>query len=168
MRWDRLFDELERGSLDQELLERDQLADDLRDEAWAGTSWLDLLGGDVVLEVVGVGQVAGTVRLAGEQVISLVRAEGDVFVAAGAVTAVLSTQQRATPATDVARRLSWGPALRALREERLPLRVVRRDAAVHEADHVEAVGRDFVTLALSASRTVVVPWQALAQVSVRG
>ncbi len=71
MRWDRLFADLEGQAADLELEERDALVSELREGEWAETSWRDLVGGHVVLEVVGLGRVEGEARLVNETVVHL-------------------------------------------------------------------------------------------------
>lgn len=63
MRWERLFAELEAQVGDVEMQDRDALVDELADGAWAETSWRDLLGGHVVLDVLGHGRIEGEVVL---------------------------------------------------------------------------------------------------------
>lgn len=166
MRWDRLFDDLEAQADDLELQERDALVTDLRDEDWAGTSWRELLGGLVALEVLGAGRLDGVVTLVNEQLVQLQGDGVDHVVAAGAVTIVLDAQQRADPATAVGARLGWGRVFRALRETGEDIRVRLVDGTTRDGV-VDVVGRDFVRLRNESGRDHVVAWQALAVVSGR-
>ena len=73
MRWERLFDEIEQQSIDLAAMERDALAADLESERWQQTSWRDLVGGLVELDVEGVGVLQGRVR----NVAELIEIESD-------------------------------------------------------------------------------------------
>src|SRR5690606_29306408 len=95
MRWERLFTELEAGLADLEAEERDSFAADLRDGDWAGTSWRELLGGSVVLDVRGVGRVEGEALMVNDQLVQLGSPSVDHVVNVRAVLSVLSSQRRA-------------------------------------------------------------------------
>jgi hypothetical protein len=143
MRWDRLFGDLEAEARELERAETEGLADDLRDEIWAETSWRDLVGGQVVLEVRGAGQVAGEVAAVNEH---LVRLRGDLvdhLVACRAVTAVLRTERRTDPPGRLGAALGWSRALRVLRDAAEPVRLVLDDGRTVDG-HVETVGADVV------------------------
>lgn len=166
MRWDRLFADLEGQAADLELEERDALVGDLSDGEWAETSWRDLLGGRVAIEVRGAGRLEGEAILVND---SLLRVRGDAIdhvVAATAVTAVHEAQRRADDPTLVGGRLGWGQVFRALRDagEQVTIRLV--DGTTREGT-VDVVGRDFVRLRLGSGRDQVVLWRALAVVSGR-
>ena len=112
MRWDRLFADLEAEASEIERAETEGLAADLRDEIWAATSWRDLVGGEVVLEVRGVGQIAGEIAAVNEH---LVRVRGELvdhLVAGRAVVSVLRTERRADPPSRIDAALGWSRALR--------------------------------------------------------
>ena len=85
MRWDRLFADLEGQAADLELEDRDALVSELREGEWAETSWRDLAGGHVVLEVVGLGRVEGEARLVNEAVVHLASERVEHVVASSAV-----------------------------------------------------------------------------------
>ncbi len=163
MRWDRLFADLEGQAADLELEERDALVRELRDGEWAETSWRDLVGGEVVLEVAGLGRVRGEVRLVNEHVIHLASDRAEHLVNGPAVVEVVSSERRADPATSVTSRLGWGHVLRAARDDDDWVSVTRTDGQVVDGS-VCAVGRDFVRLAGTA-RTRDVPIAAIAAVT---
>lgn len=164
MRWDRLFDDLEGQAVELEMQERDALVDELRDGDWAETSWRDLLGGRVVVEVLGAGRLEGEVVLVNEYLVQLSGDRADHVIAAGAVIAVHEAQRRADDPSLLGARLGWGQVLRALRDEGEDVRVRLVDGTTREGS-VDVVGRDFVRLRTAASRDQVVPWTAIAVVS---
>jgi hypothetical protein len=159
-----LFADLEGQADDLELEERDALVSELRDGAWAETSWRDLIGGHVVLDVAGLGRVEGDVKLANEQVVHLEAERSDHVVAASAVLEVVAGERRANRLTDVTSRLGWAHVLRAARDDGDLVCVTRPDGRIVEGS-VEAVGRDFVRLSTSAGRTRTVPFGAIAVVT---
>ncbi len=171
VRWDRLFADLEGQAADVELEERDALVGELRDGAWAETSWRDLVGGHVVLEVAGLGRVEGEVRLVNDQVVHLVPRSHDIgrtehVVAVTAVLEVIGRERRAPAPTAVTSRLGWGHVLRAARDDG-DRAVITRTDGVSLGGAVEVVGRDFVTLssgdqAPTAGRARTVPFAAIA------
>ncbi|MCW2829830.1 MAG: hypothetical protein JWP31_522 [Aeromicrobium sp.] len=170
VRWDRLFDDLEAQASELELEERDALADELRDGDWGETSWRDLLGGSVVLEVRGIGRVDGEVELVNDALIHL-RGEGvDHVVNTQAVTIVHATERRAAAPTAVESALGWGHVLRALRDAGEDVRVRLLDGTIR-VGLVDVVGRDFVRLragsdqAAAAGPVQVVPFAQIAVVS---
>lgn len=166
MRWDRLFDDLEAQADDLELQERDALVTDLRDEDWAGTSWRELLGGRVSLDVLGAGRLEGVVTLVNEQLIQLESEGVDHVVAANAVTEVLASQRRADAVTAVGARLGWGRVFRALRDTGEDVRLRLIDGTASDGV-VDVVGRDFVRLRSESGRDHVVTWRTIAVVSGR-
>ena len=163
MRWDRLFADLEGQAADLELVERDALVNELRDGEWAETSWLDLAGGHVVLDVAGLGRVEGEVRLVNEQVVHLASDRAVHVVAASAVLELVSGERRATAPTTVTSRLGWAHVFRAARHDGNRVFVTRPDGRVVDGA-VDAVGRDFVRLA-TGERTRTVPFAAIAAVT---
>ncbi|MRJ76675.1 hypothetical protein GEV29_09015 [Aeromicrobium sp. SMF47] len=166
MRWDRLFADLEGQAADLELEERDALVDDLSDGEWAETSWRDLLGGHVVIEVRGAGRVEGEAVLVNG---SLIRVRGDTtdqVVAVAAVATILEAQRRADEGTLVSARLGWGQVFRALRDAGDTVMIRLLDGTSREGV-VDVVGRDFVRLRSGSGRDQVVLWSALALVSGR-
>ena len=161
MRWDRLFADLEGQAADLELEERDALVTELRDGEWAETSWRDLAGGDVVLDVVGLGRVEGETRLVNETVIHLESERMEHVVATSAVLEVVATERRASAPTTVTARLGWGHVLRAARDDGDRARLTRTDGASVEGT-IDVVGRDFVTVTSSSGGTRRVPFAAIA------
>lgn len=161
MRWDRLFAELEGRAEDLELEERDALVHELRDGEWAETSWRDLTGGRVVLDVAGLGRVEGEVRLANDHVLHLASERHEHVVAVAAVHEVLATERPADPATAVTSRLGWAHLLRASRDEHDRVRITRMDGASVDGV-VDVVGRDFVRLMTSNGQDRTVPFAAIA------
>lgn len=162
MRWERLFEELEAQVGDVELQDRDALVEELADGDWAATSWRNLLGGRVVLDVQGHGRLDGEVLLINEQFIQLRGERVDHVVNAAAVLAVGSSQRRATEESRVSAGLGWGHVFRALRED--PVRVRRIDGSTVDGN-VDVVGRDFVRMRDAADRHQVLPFAAIAVVS---
>ncbi len=160
MRWDRLFADLEGQAADLELEERDALVDELRDGAWAETSWRDLVGGHVVLEVTGLGRVEGEARLVNESVVHLVSERAEHVVARTAVLEVVSSERHAAPPSPVTERLGWGHVLRAARDDGDRTRLTRTDGTAVDGA-VDVVGRDFVSVR-SGGRTRTMPFAAIA------
>lgn len=161
MRWDRLFADLEGQAADLELQERDALVAELRDGEWAETSWRDLAGGHVVLDVDGLGRVEGEARLVNETVVHLVSSRVEHVVAASAVLEVVTSERRAAAPTTVTSRLGWGHVLRAVRDDRDRARLTRTDGASIDGT-IDVVGRDFVMVTSGTGRTRRVPFAAIA------
>jgi hypothetical protein len=166
VRWDRLFDDLEAQVAEIERDERDALVDELRDGDWAGTSWRQLLGGMVALEVVGAGRVEGEVALVNEHLVQLTGDRVDHVIAASAVTVVHAAERRADEPGRVASSLGWGHVFRALRDDGEPIAVRLLDGSTREGT-VEVVGKDFVRLVTTSGRVQDVVWSAVAMVSGR-
>ncbi len=164
VRWDRLFADLEGQAADVELEERDALVSELRDGAWAETSWRELVGGRVVLEVAGVGRVEGVTQLVNDRVVHLASERSEVVIAAAAVLEVVSSERRASAPSAVTSRLGWGHVFRAARDDGDRAIVTRTDGASVEGT-VDLVGQDFVTLRTSAGRSRTVPFAAVAVLS---
>ena len=157
MRWDRLFADLEGAAEDAVREERDALAEELRDELWAERSWIELVGGPVVLRIVGCGELRGEVVDASDQLLRLVIGTGDeVLVAAAAVASIRGGGRQLA-----LRRTGWTAAFRAMRDAGEIARVVLRDGHLVEAP-VRAVARDAVVL--DAGPPVVIPWSGIALV----
>ena len=161
MRWDRLFADLEGQAADLELEERDALVSELRDGEWAETSWRDLVGGHVVLEVAGLGRVEGEARLVNEHVVHLTLERAEHVVAGAAVLDVIAGGRRAPAPTAVTSRLGWGHVLRAARDDGDRTILTRMDGTAVDGT-IDVVGRDFVTMTTGAGRTRTVPFAALA------
>jgi len=164
VRWDRLFADLEGQADDLELAERDVLVDELRDGTWAETSWRDLVGGQTVLEVTGLGRVEGDVQLVNDQVVHLDGGSIEHVVATSAVLGVVSSERRAAAASVVSSRLGWGHVFRAARDEESALRITRADGTAVDG-RVDVVGHDFVRVASDGGRTRVLPFSAVAAVT---
>lgn len=166
MRWERLFSDLEAQAGDIELDERDVLVDELRDGEWAETSWRDLAGGRVTLEVRGAGPVEGRVTLVNDRLLQLTGERIDHIIAASAVLVLVTAERRADAAGRVEAALGWGHVFRALRDagEAVAIRLV--DGSLREGIP-EVVGRDFVRLTSAAGRRQDVVWTAIAMVSGR-
>lgn len=166
VRWDRLFDDLEAQATDLDLQERDALVDELSDGDWGETSWRDLAGGHIVVDVCGVGRLEGVTGLINRQIVQLRGVGADHVISTDAVLMLLSTERRADPATAVGARLGWGFVLRALRDGLEEIRVRLVDGTVHDGV-VDVVGQDFVRLRTVSGRSQVVTWRAIAVVSAR-
>ena len=161
MRWDRLFADLEGQAADLELEERDALVSELRDGEWAETSWRDLVGGHVVLEVDGLGRVEGESRLVNETVIHLASERVEHVVATSAVLEIVASERRAPAPTTVTSRLGWGHVLRAARDDGDRIRLTRTDGVSVDGT-VDVVGHDFVMARSGTGRTRRVPFAAIA------
>ena len=155
MRWDRLFADLEAEADEVARSETDALATDLRDEIWAETSWRDLLGGHVVLEVRGAGQVAGEVAAVNDRLVRLRSGLVDHLVACAAVTSVLAAERRADPPGRLDAALGWGRALRRLRDDASSVRLVLDDGRTVDGV-VEAAGSDFARIGAGGTTRMVV------------
>jgi hypothetical protein len=166
MRWDRLFEDLEAQAADLELDERDALVDELRDGDWAQTSWRQLLGGHVVLDVRGADRLEGVVTLVNDRLVHL-RSEGtDHVISAAAVLAVHSRERRADASSAVGDALGWGHVFRALRDAGEEIRVRLVDGSVRDGS-VLVAGRDFVRLRAGSGRDQVLPFDGIAVVTGR-
>jgi hypothetical protein len=166
VRWERLFAELEAQGEDLEREERDVLAEELREGYWARTSWRDLLGGQVSLEVRGAGRVEGVVVLVNEDLLQLSASSADHVVATTAVTTVHSSERRGDAPSHVEAAWGWVPVLRALRDSGEEVRVRLVDGGVRDGT-IDVVGRDFVRLRSAAGLEQVVPVAGIAVVSAR-
>ena len=161
MRWDRLFADLEGQAADVELEERDVLVHELRDGAWAETSWRELVGGRVVLDVAGAGRLAGDVRLVNDRIVHLAAGRVEHVVAGAAVLEVVGSDGRAPEPTAVTSRLGWGHVFRAARDDGDRVVLTRTDGVTADGG-VDVVGQDFVTVATDGGRSRTVPFAALA------
>ncbi len=167
MRWDRLFADLEAEATEIDKAETEGLAADLRDEIWAATSWRDLVGGRVVLEVRGAGQVAGEVAAVNEHLIRVRGELVDHLVACRAVTSVLRTERRADPPGRIEAAMGWSRALRRLRDASEPVRVVLEDGRVVDG-LVDVVGADFVRLIAGDAASRLLTLSAISVVTTSG
>ena len=161
-----MFEDLEAQVDELERDERDALVEELRDGDWAETSWRDLLGGRVVLEVAGAGVLEGEVALVNERLVQLAGERMDHVVAADAVVAVHATQRRADETGRVSDALGWGHVFRAVRDAGQVVVIRSIDGSSREGTIV-VVGRDFVRLGMIAGRTQDVAWSTIAVVSGR-
>lgn len=163
MRWDRLFADLEAAADDEALLEREALVSELADEEWSRVPWRELLGGDVELEVQGVGRLAGTVGLVNERLARLDAGALEHVVALRSVLGVRTTGRAPTP-TAVDARLGWPHVLRRLRDDgdEVVLRRVDGSSVRARVDRVV----DGAVLVRDAGRVLLVPFGALAVVTV--
>lgn len=166
MRWERLFSELEAQAGDLEMQERDALVEELRDGEWAETSWRSLLGGQVVLEVTGLGRIEGAVRLVNAHVIQLTGQRVEHVVDVSAVIAVLASERRADEPSAVVAALGWGHVFRSLRADSEPVRLHTRSGSSIDG-MIDVVGADFVRVREESGRDQTVPFAAVAVVSGR-
>ncbi len=166
MRWERLFNEIEAQAGDLEMQERDALVEELRDGEWADTSWRSLMGGDVVLDVVGLGRLEGSAVLVNKQIIQLRGERVEHVVSADAVAAVISAERRSDQPSVVSAALGWGHVFRALRAEGQPVRVRTVTGSTIDGT-IDVVGADFVRVHEDSGHDQSVPFAALAMVSGR-
>ena len=166
MRWERLFNEIEAQSGDLEMQERDALVEELRDGEWADTSWRSLMGGDVVLDVVGLGRLEGSAVLVNKQIIQLRGERVEHVVSADAVAAVIAAGRRSDQPSVVSAALGWGHVFRALRAEGQPVRVRTVTGSTIDGT-IDVVGADFVRVHEDSGHDQSVPFAALAMVSGR-
>lgn len=164
MRWDRLFADLEAEAVEIEKAEHDALAEDLRDEMWGMTSWRELLGGWVVLEVRGAGQLAGEIASVNAHVIRMRSDLADHLVASRAVRSALRSERRADPPGRLDAAMGWSIALRRIRDTGDPVRVTLDDGSVVDG-RIEVVGQDFVRLSAGASRSRLLVMDAVSVVT---
>ncbi|HWV26854.1 MAG TPA: hypothetical protein VNZ66_06485 [Aeromicrobium sp.] len=167
MRWDRLFADLEGAADHAAKVEVETLASELSDELWADTGWRSLLGGVVVLDVRGVGHVTGELAGIHDDLLRLRGSGGDRLIATAAVTEIVSSQRRDDQPPSVRTSLGWGSALRRLRDAGETVRVVT-DSGTVVTGRVDAIGRDFVRVAVASGRRRVVVLDALAVVAPGG
>ncbi len=160
MRWERLFADLENSTADAMATDRDALAAELQDANWAEVSWLELLGGEVTVEVQGYGRLQGPVRYVGELIV-FGQSGPWAAVNPAAILAVFGTDGRVAPATKMRR--TRAQFARMLRTESAQIRLTRRDSAV-VVGSIQVVGADFVQLQVGQQR-VSVPWAAIATLS---
>lgn len=165
MRWDRLFAELEAGSEDEAVLERELLVPELADEQWAATTWVDLLDGAVALEISGGLRLEGEVRGVGERLVRLETTQHDVLVDVGHVVGVVGGRRRERRSPGIGGRLGWRQAFRSLRDDRDEVEVWR---VGHEPVRgvVELAGQDFVQVRTPSGRSCCVPFRAVSAVRV--
>jgi hypothetical protein len=126
------------------------------------------VGGPAVLDVLGVGQVAGVVQRVGADWCLVHGPSQDWVVRLAAVLAVDGVSERSLPevAWSPVARLGLGSALRRLADagERCVLRAV--DGTARDVV-ITRVGRDFVEVTVGEGRSVLVALQTLAAVQSR-
>ncbi len=166
MRWERLFSELEAQAEDLEIQQRDALVDELRDGEWADTTWRSLLGGAVVLDVIGIGQVEGEAVLVNERIVQVHADRVDHVISSRAIAAIRSSERRADPPTAVSSALGWGHVFRALRDEGEPVRMSTFTGSTIDGE-IDVVGADFVRVREESGRDQTLPFAAVAVVSGR-
>lgn len=164
MRWEKLFADLEQMVGDDALAERDALVQDLRDGERAATTWRQLAGGQVSLDVAGAGRIVGAVQSGTEQVIHLLTDRAHVLVNPDAVVAILGSSQRAVPTSPVTSHLGWSYLFRLLQRDQDRVQVRRRDASMWTGV-VLFVGADFVQIRDDAANAAMIPYAAIAAVS---
>ena len=164
MRWEKLFADLEGIVDDEALTERDALVTELRDGELAATSWQQLAGGDVSLEVAGVGRIDGEVQSGNDHVIHVLTDRAHILVNPVAVLAVLGGSHRAAKRTTVASKLGWSYVFRLLQRDQDRVQIYRRDSSARTGAVVR-VGADFVQIRDEAANTPMIPYAAIATVS---
>lgn len=164
MRWEKLFADLEGAADDDALAERDALVNDLRDGERAETSWQQLTGGQVVLDVVGFGRIEGEVLSGNARLIHLRSQQAHLLVNPACVMAVLSSAQHAGTNSVVSAKLGWPTMFRLLQRDQDRVQVVRSDANSMSGT-VDFVGADFVRIRDEAGKTPMIPFAAIAAVS---
>lgn len=164
MRWEKLFADLEGIVDDETLTERDALITELRDGERAATTWQQLTGGDVSLEVIGVGRIDGVVQSGNDHVIHVLTDRAHLLVSPFALMAVLSASQRAAKPTAVTSRLGWTYVFRLLQRDQDRVQVHRMDTSARTGT-VVLVGADFVQIRDEAGNAPMIPYAAIAAVS---
>lgn len=164
MRWDRLFAELEGEAVRLAKIETETVAAELGDETWGRTSWRQLLGGQVELEVRGAGRVSGEVASVNDVLIRLRGGTGDRLVATRGVLEVIDSQHRSEPPGRVEAALGWPSALRRLRDAGEQVRITGDDGRV-VTGRIDAVGQDFVRVTVASGRRRVMVLDAVAMIA---
>src|SRR5690349_17265834 len=124
---------------------------------------------DVVLDVRGVGPVAGRLQRAGPDWCLVHGSAQDWVVRLAAVSAVEGASDRSVPkvAWSPINRLGLGSALRRLADTATDCRLHALDGTVRDA-RVSRVGSDFVEARVGEGRTVLLAQDSLAAVQSRG
>lgn len=164
MRWEKLFADLEGIVDDEALTERDALITELRDGERAATSWQQLVGGAVCLEVAGIGRIDGTVQSGNDCVIAMLTDRAHILVNPVAVMAVLGAAQRAAQPTMVSSKLGWPYVFRLLQRDQDRVQLYRTDST-SRTGKVVFVGADFVQIRDDADNAPMIPYAAIAVVS---
>lgn len=164
MRWEKLFADLEGMSDDDALADRDALVNDLRDGERAETTWQQLTGGQVMMEIIGFGRIEGEVLSGNALLIHLRTQQAHLLVNPAGVMAVLSSTQRARAHTAMSAKLGWPTMFRLLQRDQDRVQVVRTDASSMSGT-VEFVGADFVRIHDEAGNIPMIPFEAIAAVS---
>ncbi|PVG83112.1 hypothetical protein DDE18_07230 [Nocardioides gansuensis] len=176
MRWEdqlfALFDDLEAQASVLHGLEREaELADRSRAEYSHVTLASRLAastGREVVLDVTGLGRVAGELRRTGAGWCLLRGHQQDWIVRTALVALVHGASERSVPevAWSPLQRLGLGSALRGLAEQRLRCVLHLADGTTHEAV-VSRVGQDFVEAEAPSGARLLVSYDAIAAVQSR-
>lgn len=164
MRWDRLFTEIEASAADDELVERDALVEDLREGELAATTWRQLTGGRVCLEVAALGRIEGDLLSANEVLLHLQTAQAHVLINPVSVMAIVHTTKRAGRQSAVSQRLGWPTVMRMLQRDQDRVRVCRTDAST-VSGLIDLVGADFVRVRDDAGNAPLIPLVAITAVS---
>lgn len=164
MRWEKLFADIEGMVDDDALVDRDALVNDLREGERAATTWQQLIGGDVSLEVAGAGRIDGAVQSGNDHVIHVLTDRAHMLVNPAAVMAVVSSTARAAKPTVVASKLGWSHVFRMLQRDQERVQVLRVDGSAKSGTIVLA-GADFVQMRDDAGKAPMIPYAAIAAVS---
>lgn len=164
MRWERLFADLEGLTDDDALAERDAMVSDLRDGERAETTWQQLTGGQVMLEIAGFGRVEGEVLSGNARLIHVRTQQAHLLVNPACVMAVLSSTHRAQAHSEVSARLGWPAMFRLLQRDQDRVQVVRTDSS-SMSGVIDFVGADFVRIRDEAGNKPIVPFAAISAVS---
>lgn len=163
MRWEQLIADLQ---LQAELIgddERDAIAEDLRDEEWAKTSWLDLVAGRVVLDVHECGLVQGDFEFLDSPVIVLSGPREIQLIQVQAVRALVRSDVDARDPLSLVQQ-SWRAVLRDLRDDQAEVRVVLIGGGII-AGQIASVGADFFSFRLPQGDVRVIPLASVIQLS---
>jgi len=164
MRWDRLFADLEGEADHLSRVERDALVAELTDETWGKTTWLELLGGSVVLDVRGIGHVTGELAGVHDRLLRLRGDAGDRLIATSAVVEVVQSGHRGAPPTRIDAALGWASALRRLRDADEVIRMDLGDGR-EIVGRIDAIGQDFVRVEVASGRRRIVVLDAIAVIA---
>lgn len=160
MRWERFFEDLSGQADDQEKLERDALANDVREEQWAQTSWADMLVMSRSVHMAGAGEFSGRIDAVGPVMFHLTTATNEHLMHMSGVRALIAGPSHRRDALPQCRHR---PTLRQWMRDSSPVRVVSFAGDVRSGS-IERVGQDFVLVA-SGTRSVVVPIDTISVIS---
>lgn len=159
MRWERLFEDLSARADDQDRLERDALADDVRDEHWAQTSLLDVLPSAHAVDMAGAGRLSGRVTGLGSQMFCLETPSSEHLLS---ITAVRTLQVGSTR-PDALPECRHRQILRQWARDGLPARVMDVDGTALEGG-LRRIGTDFLMLSAGAN-VHAIPFAAISVIS---